>query len=148
MPPPHSFDYAVIDADLKVRPSIVTWSRLEPLSMTTGDLLPGLRALIGDPLWMLARQWQFEELRGEDGGSPIRVEVDGEHARLGRFHPGRVDANGTPADSAVDIAGAKHCPRSGFQLCLNFRASNPLRSGRVRRRAAGLAGLSNGGMAC
>lgn len=94
---------AEYDRALKRLPSTVTWSRLEPLSMTTGDLQPGLQTLIGDPLWLMTRQWQFEELRGEDGGSPIRVEVDGAHSRFDRFHPGPLGAR--PQDAAVDAAG-------------------------------------------
>ena len=43
--------------------------------------LPGLQALVGDPLWLLARQWQFDELRGEDGGTPIAAVVEVEQAR-------------------------------------------------------------------
>ena len=42
----------------------------------------GLAARIHDPLWLLARQWQFGEFRGEDVGSHIlegpviRIEID------------------------------------------------------------------------
>jgi hypothetical protein len=68
-------------------PSIVTSSRLELMGLSP-DLTPGLQALVGDPLWLLARQWQFEELRGEDGGTPIGAVVVVEQARLSRLHPG------------------------------------------------------------
>ena len=51
-------------------PSHTTWSRLEPLA-TNDDVTESLQARIADPLWMLARQWQFNELQGEDAGSPI-----------------------------------------------------------------------------
>ena len=33
----------------------------------------GLEMRVADPLWMLGRQWQFAEFRGEDNGSPISV---------------------------------------------------------------------------
>ncbi|MFZ5480953.1 MAG: hypothetical protein ACOZNI_29600 [Myxococcota bacterium] len=39
------------------------------------DLAPGLSAALADPLWLLARQWQLGELRGEDAASPVRVAV-------------------------------------------------------------------------
>lgn len=32
-----------------------------------------LAARVADPLWMLARQWQFREFDGEDAGSPLEV---------------------------------------------------------------------------
>ncbi|HEY9063377.1 MAG TPA: hypothetical protein VIO33_00240 [Burkholderiaceae bacterium] len=51
-------------------PSHTTWSRLEPLP-TSDDVTESLQARIADPLWMLARQWQFNEFQGEDAGSPI-----------------------------------------------------------------------------
>ncbi len=33
-----------------------------------------LAARVADPLWMLARQWQFREFDGEDAGSPVGVD--------------------------------------------------------------------------
>lgn len=52
--------------------SITFWNRLEarPRSPAIG---PALMARIRDPLWMLTRQWQFGEFRGEDAGSPAWV---------------------------------------------------------------------------
>ncbi len=55
-------------------PSVVGWSRLEPVP-ATGDLEPGLQAPLADPLWLLARQWQFGELHGDDAGSPVEVRL-------------------------------------------------------------------------
>jgi hypothetical protein len=63
----------VVAVDLKAfkpDPSATTWSRLEPLP-TSDDVSVGLQAPVADPLWMLARQWQFNELQGEDAGSPV-----------------------------------------------------------------------------
>ncbi len=51
-----------------------SWQRVEGRSIHD-DLLPGLAAQIADPLWMLARQWQFGEFQGEDVGSPVHVEL-------------------------------------------------------------------------
>ena len=31
---------------------------------------------IADPLWMLGRQWQFGEFKGEDNGSPISIKAN------------------------------------------------------------------------
>jgi hypothetical protein len=38
------------------------------------DINDGLAARLADPLWMLARQWQFGEFRGEDAGSPVTLQ--------------------------------------------------------------------------
>ncbi|WP_296446533.1 hypothetical protein [Rhodoferax sp. UBA5149] len=53
-------------------PSHTVWSRLEPLP-TSDDVSDSLQARVADPLWMLARQWQFNEFQGEDAGSPIQA---------------------------------------------------------------------------
>lgn len=96
-----------LDAVLKLEPTVITYSRLEPMSLTRGDLEPGLQALLGDPLWLLGRQWQFEELRGEDGGSPIEVDIQAEHAPVTRFHPGHMPDDPTvdPATTSVAVPG-------------------------------------------
>lgn len=83
-------------------PVVPTWSRLEPLTLTRGDLAPGAQALIADPLWLLGRQWQFDELRGEDGGSPIKATVRGETARFDRFHAGGL-GGGDEAAESIDL---------------------------------------------
>lgn len=36
----------------------------------------GLEMRTADPLWMLGRQWQFGEFKGEDNGSPIAVHAN------------------------------------------------------------------------
>jgi len=91
---------AELDLELVKLPSVVTWSRLEPLALSP-DLTPGLQTLLGDPLWLLARQWQFDELRGEDGGTPVSAVVEVEHAPLSRLHPGA--AGPGAATTAVDL---------------------------------------------
>lgn len=59
-------------AVFRPNPSATTWSRLEPLP-TSDDVTLSLQAQVADPLWMLARQWQFNELQAEDAGSPVRA---------------------------------------------------------------------------
>lgn len=51
-------------------PTVGVWNRLEGRPRAT-DFDRALRAEIRDPLWMLARQWQLGEFRGEDAGSPV-----------------------------------------------------------------------------
>ncbi|RAI77723.1 hypothetical protein HMF3257_32775 [Spirosoma telluris] len=45
------------------------WNRLEPSIHNESQLENALRFEVRDPLWMLARQWQFGELTGEDAGT-------------------------------------------------------------------------------
>jgi hypothetical protein len=68
-------------------PSATIWNRLEPLPATNA-VDTALQARLADPLWLLARQWQFGELSGEDAGSPIDVLVDTEAAPLSRLRLG------------------------------------------------------------
>lgn len=60
--------------DERVVEPIRALTRLEP-SITASTLEPGLAARIADPAWLLARQYQFGELRGEDAATPVRVEL-------------------------------------------------------------------------
>jgi hypothetical protein len=80
---------------------VLGWCRLEPLPATP-DLEPALRAPLADPLWLLARQWQFGELHGDDAGSPVEVELAGEAGELSRYLAGRLD--GAAATRAVDFS--------------------------------------------
>jgi hypothetical protein len=54
-------------------------TRLEPRPRSAG-LETGVSARVYDPLWMLGRQWQFGELRGEDAGTPVGIELTAESA--------------------------------------------------------------------
>ncbi|MGP4091954.1 hypothetical protein ACTWQJ_47435, partial [Streptomyces sp. KR55] len=93
---------ALLAQDLAVaRPSVTTWSRLEPHPVTP-DLAPALAAPVADPLWLLHRQWAFGELHGEDAGSPIDVRLTGDPAVLARYHPGPLGPGASQV--AVDYA--------------------------------------------
>lgn len=71
----------------KPDPSATVWSRLEPLP-TADDVSLGLQAPVADPLWMLARQWQFNELQGEDAGSPVGAQLRVQGVPMARLvHP-------------------------------------------------------------
>jgi hypothetical protein len=80
----------VVALDLKAfkpDPSATVWSRLEPLP-TADDVSLGLQAPVADPLWMLARQWQFNELQGEDAGSPVGAQLRVQGVPMARLvHP-------------------------------------------------------------
>jgi hypothetical protein len=83
------------------------WTRLEPQSRS-GDPSPGLEARMHDPLWLLARQWQFGEFHGEDAGTPLTAHIETAGARVTAWRPGdpRDPAVGPvrswPADDPID----------------------------------------------
>lgn len=59
---------------MPLTPSITYWSRLEPRPRSN-QISEMLSAQVRDPAWMLARQFQFGALRGEDAGSPSYVQL-------------------------------------------------------------------------
>ena len=79
-------DPALKDALLSAtfRPSITLWNRLEGRPRKA-DFDRSLRAEIRDPLWMLTRQWQFGEFKGEDAGSAVKARVQLNTSRIDRF---------------------------------------------------------------
>lgn len=56
------------------------WNRIE-YHARSSDLDSGLQAKVADPLWFLARQWQFGEFQGEDAGSPVYADISATTAR-------------------------------------------------------------------
>ena len=66
--------------------SLTHWTRLEP-KCRSNDHSEALEARIVDPLWQLARQWQFGEFLGEDAGSPVGVRVRGHTKSLTHYSP-------------------------------------------------------------
>ncbi len=69
-------------------PSITSWTRLEPRARNDA-MTTSLQARVHDPLWMLARQWQFGEFQGEDAGSPVHAQLKLETNQIERYYPGR-----------------------------------------------------------
>ncbi len=69
------------------------WQRAEPTTVDP-DLTEGLSARIADPLWMLARQWQSGEFRGEDAATPIFMRLEGQMVQIDRWQVGPTGAKG------------------------------------------------------
>lgn len=82
-------------------PSITSWMRLEPRSRNA-EMNTSLQARIYDPLWLLARQWQFGEFQGEDNGSPVMARWRGETTRLNRYLPGAAGADAATKAQSFD----------------------------------------------
>lgn len=86
-------------------PTVMVWNRLEGRPRKT-DFTRALRAEVRDPLWMITKQWQVGELRGDDAGSPVFARAHLETAKLDRYRPGRSAAGDldetVPLEAAVE----------------------------------------------
>ena len=72
---------------LKKEPSITGVTRLET-QPTAINLRAGLAAPLADPLWLLTRQWQFNEFQGEDAGTPLRLQFAVRGTKVDAFRAG------------------------------------------------------------
>src|SRR4051812_29390606 len=77
--------------------TMVGWNRLEGRPRTD-DMKNALRAEVHDALFMLTRQWQMGEFKGDDAGSPISAAPLVSTAPLSRFQCG------VAAAQAYDLA--------------------------------------------
>ena len=83
-------------------PSITTWTRLEPRPRAPA-LAPTLSARVRDPLWMLTRQWQVGEFRGEDAGSPAWAQLAATTSRfMGWQVEGETTVRPLPASDPIE----------------------------------------------
>jgi hypothetical protein len=76
------------------QPSITGATRLETLP-TAISMKTGLQAPLADPLWLLARQWQFNEFQGEDAGTPLKLRFALQGTPIDAFRSG-TDAQRQP----------------------------------------------------
>jgi hypothetical protein len=68
-------------------PTVTVWNRLEGRPRTA-NFDRALKAEVRDALWMLTRQWQMGELRGDDAGSPVFAKIHVATTRLNKYKPG------------------------------------------------------------
>ena len=66
-------------------PSITVYNRLESTPRTV-DFDRSLRAEVRDPMWMLTRQWQFGEFKGEDAATAVTTKILGDHTIINTVH--------------------------------------------------------------
>ncbi len=116
--------------------SLRVWSRLEPRSRRV-DFDSALQARVHDPLWMLARQWQFGEFKGEDSGSPITAKIARRTTplsglRLSASGPFAPYSDAVPLEAAVeklpmqfDVAARAHMGRRFLALLVNRMTALP-----------------------
>lgn len=67
------------------------------------DLARGFSAEIADPSWLLGRQWQLGEHKGEDASSPVRVTYTSRLTPIAPLtHQPHLDPRTTPAEAIVE----------------------------------------------
>lgn len=72
--------------EARALPSITRWHRVEG-TPRTHQFDRALRAEVRDALWMLTRQWQMGELKGDDAGSPVFAKLHLAKSRLTTYRP-------------------------------------------------------------
>jgi hypothetical protein len=84
------FDVVALQTSMGVtftpKPIVKGWNRLEGRPRAE-NFERALRAEVRDPLWFLARQWQFLELKADDAGSPLEARIALRQTRLARYAP-------------------------------------------------------------
>ena len=101
-------------------PLVRGWNRLEGRPRSS-DFERSLRAEVRDPLWFLARQWQFGEFEGEDAGSPIDARIAYETAPLDGYRPG---PDTLPYDNAIPLDVRVEREAVPFDLMLHMQAAH------------------------
>src|SRR5262245_20482666 len=72
--------------DARAFPTTTLWNRLEGRPRTA-DGARALKAETRDALWMLTRQWQLGEFRGDDAGSPALARIQTSSTRFDKYRP-------------------------------------------------------------
>ncbi|HEX8495000.1 MAG TPA: hypothetical protein VF658_19320 [Pyrinomonadaceae bacterium] len=73
--------------ELRAFPAVTRWNRLEGRPRTH-NFDRALRAEVRDALWMLTKQWQMGEFRGDDAGSPVLARICADFIKIDRFQAG------------------------------------------------------------
>lgn len=87
----------------RAEPAITRWNRLEGRPRTL-DFDRALRAEVRDPLWMLTRQWQMGEFRGDDAGSPVLARICTQTTLLDRFQAGAAPVEPFPRELPLETS--------------------------------------------
>lgn len=107
------FDLAQVRRILGVpftpRPFVRGWNRLEGRPRRE-DFERALRAETRDPLWFLARQWQFLELKADDAGSPIEARIALRQTKLARYAAHGGPAQPFPTELPLEMIVEREAP--------------------------------------
>lgn len=72
--------------------ALLIWERIQPVPAST-DLSEALRGEVRDPLWLLARQWQLGEFKGEDAGTAAFAHLLAYSSPIQQFKGGQAAAS-------------------------------------------------------
>jgi hypothetical protein len=120
---------SLIIADLKNQllehqvSGMVGWNRLEGRPRAR-DIGQALRAEVRDAMWLLTRQWQMGEFKGDDAGSPIAAAPVITRSTLERYQSGDAAASGYSSDlppEAIVEARPINFVRAGQPMSLDIR---------------------------
>ncbi len=107
----------------KLFPTITLWNRLEARPRSN-DFNRSLKAEVRDPLWMLTKQWQMGEFRGDDAGSPAFAKIQMALTQLTKYQANenavQVFDNDVPLEAKVE---QKKIPfhQSGEKVSVDIR---------------------------
>jgi len=82
-------------------PSITFWSRVET-SPRSRSIANSVAARVRDPLWMLTRQWQLGEFRGEDAASPAFAQISTQVTPLETWTAGNAEPQPVAANAPFE----------------------------------------------
>ncbi|HEX5171077.1 MAG TPA: hypothetical protein VFW11_18000 [Cyclobacteriaceae bacterium] len=117
MPAAADFDYSNFVLAEYLVPSITVYNRLEAIPRAV-DFDRSLRAEIRDAMWMLTRQWQFGEFKGEDAATAVTTKVVGEHTTMNTIHFGD---NAHPYDASLPLETVVEREMLGPNLALSVQ---------------------------
>jgi hypothetical protein len=117
---------AVFNAAFRL-PSITAYNRLE-CSPRSKDFSRSLRAEVRDPLWLLTRQWQTGEFKGDDAATPVgaRILTVQQRADRVRFPSGAVKDydDGIPIETRIEREPLVHDLGLAVEIARSFWKSN------------------------
>ncbi|OJJ19700.1 hypothetical protein BKI52_19400 [marine bacterium AO1-C] len=107
--------------------SLGFWNRLEARP-TRENYAQALTAETYDPLWLLTRQWQFGEFKGEDTGTAVFTHVETEHSKMSRFAPENTGFGNTevyndriPVEARVEAEQVPFDLKTHLQISMYWR---------------------------
>lgn len=107
------------------QPTIGLWNRIEARP-TKHDFSQALSAETYDALWMLNRQWQFGEFKGEDTGSAVFSQIRMNNKKLNRFSVGNDNfqaSNVELYDKNVPLEAKVEAEKIAFDLKTHLQIS-------------------------
>ena len=118
MPIDANFDYSQFVIAEYMVPSITVYNRLEAIPRAV-DFDRSLKAEIRDAMWLLTRQWQFGEFKGEDAATAMTTKILGEHTTINTIHFG--DNNTFPYDAKLPLETLVEREMLGPNLALSVQ---------------------------